>query len=61
MLSTMIILSFRLAVENLNLRAVGSSPTLGAYFLFFFFFFLLNMKVHGTPVTVLKYLSHNGI
>ena len=60
MLSTMIILSFRLAVENLNLRVVGSSPTLGAYSLFFFFF-LLNMKVHGTLVTVLKYLSHNGI
>ena len=60
MLSTMIILSFRSAVENLNLRVVGSSPTLGAYSLFFFFFFL-NMKVHGTPVPVLKYLSHNGI
>ena len=39
MLSTMIILSFRSAVENLNLRVVGSSPTLGAYSLFFFFFF----------------------
>ena len=59
MLSTMIILSFRSAVENLNLRVVGSSPTLGAYSLFFFFF--LNMKVHGTLVPVLKYLSHNGI
>ena len=54
MLSTMIILSFRLAVENLNLRAVGSSPTLGAYFLFFFFFFSFEYESTWDPCYRLK-------
>ena len=59
MLSTMIILSFTQFAQQSRILISGSWVRAPRWAHIPFFFF--NMKVHGTPVPVLKFLSNNGI